>query len=230
NQQTTSWGLASRDCITIKLKNLRSLNIWVDGYSNPGGIKRALDKMHDARHSANYNQSVTIAYKSLKVDTIADDEIFRAFSGSYWISGFKIYAWPIVIIALFIYDNPVSNAPMGIAIWIIGLAMMSVIYTWATEIAELNYFLVSEKHLVVKNHLWPPYKIIYKLEDIEKVTVGQRSPVPQSYSYTDALKIVFSNYDERIFPAASLNRSDWRGLKEILLRLNIPVTDSIGLD
>ena len=82
---------------------------------------------------------------------------------------------------------------------------------------QLNYFLISNKRFVVKNHLLPWIK---KEFDISKIVVVN---FEHPHKRSQALRITTSDFKSKIFYAGSLRDKNWIQLKEKLERLGITI-------
>ncbi len=80
---------------------------------------------------------------------------------------------------------------------------------------QLNYFVVSNQRLIVKNHFLFWTNRVYDINDI--IEVDFESP----YRRSDALRITTNNFKSRLFSGGSLRNKHWIALKEKLIQLNV---------
>jgi hypothetical protein len=85
---------------------------------------------------------------------------------------------------------------------------------------QLHYFLISNKRLVVKNHLLPWINKVYNVEDI--IEANFESQLRRS----DALRISTSDFRSKQYISGSLRSKDWNLLKEKIKALGIYFAES----
>lgn len=80
---------------------------------------------------------------------------------------------------------------------------------------RLDYFLISNEHIVVKNHFLPWINKSYDIDDI--VEINFENPSKRSKS----LRITTKNFKSKLYSAGSLREKKWIELKEKLKGLHI---------
>jgi hypothetical protein len=89
---------------------------------------------------------------------------------------------------------------------------------------QLHYFILSDNHLIIKNHFWFWKKHIYPVKDIREVVF--ESP----HRTSNSLRLITKGFKSKIYPAGSLRTGHWKKLKQLLLEKKIDIRDEIGFD
>ncbi len=85
---------------------------------------------------------------------------------------------------------------------------------------QLHYFLISNKRLVVKNHLLPWINKVYNVEDIIEANFESQR------RRSDALRVSTRDFKSKLYLAGSLRNKHWNLLKEKLIGLDIYFAES----
>jgi hypothetical protein len=84
---------------------------------------------------------------------------------------------------------------------------------------QMNYFEISGKKLVIRNHYFPWKRKEYHLSEIEEVAKESH------YHRSDALRIITYDYQSKLYTAGSLHNKQWddlfRDLKSIGIKANM---------
>ena len=83
----------------------------------------------------------------------------------------------------------------------------------------LNYFLVTDEYLVIKNHNWIWRNRIFAFEDIREVYIEEDGKWPKT------LVVFTKDFRKHEYPASSLRKKQWFGLWRALARKKIKVSN-----
>ncbi|TRW25881.1 hypothetical protein FMM05_06565 [Flavobacterium zepuense] len=100
------------------------------------------------------------------------------------------------------------------------LLILLIIYYFMS--AQLYYFSINEKYLVVRNHVIFRKKIIYTLNDIKEIVL-----VPIENRAPNALRVITNNYKNKRYYAATLYDSDWQKLRDHLEKEGVNVRNEL---
>jgi hypothetical protein len=83
----------------------------------------------------------------------------------------------------------------------------------------MNYFLIDDGYVIIKNHYFPWQFIKFSLNDIESVDI--ETP----YRRSTGLRILFRNFKSKIYGAGTLRDHNWKDLLNDLKLIGIPARD-----
>lgn len=134
---------------------------------------------------------------------------FLITSDTFILAGFFIFSCYMVFKCIELGNNKYW---FGFFIWTI---------LFATFTYKMNYFILTENKLIVKNPIWTWKKIEFDLKTIKHISIVQpmRSPI--------SLKISTEN-SSKLIGATSLRNKTWKKLKQDLEEKNVTVIDKIG--
>ncbi len=84
---------------------------------------------------------------------------------------------------------------------------------------QMNYFLIDDGYVIIKNHYFPWQSIKFSLNDIESVDI--ETP----YRRSTGLRILFKNFKSKIYGAGTLRDHNWKDLLNDLKLIGIPARD-----
>lgn len=84
---------------------------------------------------------------------------------------------------------------------------------------QLNYFTISDQHIIVKNHFLPWVNRKYEVDEV--IETNFEYP----YKNSDALRITTNDFKSKLYRAGSLRKKDWQALKEKLKKLHLHFMD-----
>lgn len=135
---------------------------------------------------------------------------FEKYSGSAYFNLRSVLFYGFVILILIlVLTKPISSKSLPLVI------ILPIIYFGFGT--QLYYFLISNKRIVVKNHLLPWLNTTYYVDDI--IAINFESP----YNHSEALRITTKDFNSRAYCAGSLRQKDWNNLKQKLLELKMYV-------
>jgi hypothetical protein len=199
------WGWRERTVgIKMELENGKKIFIVDPFYKNIGEIKTSLvqhfgEKIKPTKFSA-------IATTN-QAEIESEYEIIAG-NPHTSINGIMLYAFTSMFILVMI----VQQYPFGLR-YLILLAAIAIFYFILGY--QLHYFLISNKHFVVRNHFMPWIHETYDVADIIEMNREQR------YRRSDLLRITTRDFKMRFYPAGSLRKKHWKRLREKVEGLKI---------
>ena len=177
---------------------------------------------HEVRKALYENFEEKIIYpKRLKQRDVSKTEIesnVQKFAGNPYTSlnGALIYII-IGIFALATSKGKLYQSSLGILIVIpVVLICLCLIIAY-----QLNYFIVSDQQIIVKNHFLP---WVYKKYDVDEVI---ETNFEHPYKNSDSLRITTNDFKSKLYKAGSLRKEDWAQLKVKLKKLRLHFMDPV---
>jgi hypothetical protein len=205
------------EATTINLKNGNKKIIWADNYINTSEL-RVIFERAEKIITENKSEMNSLDFKINNTKNITKESDFRnetEFNGNHILSVNGIMFYGFMIFVLFmIFQKPneiVEKIDKIFFISIIGLILCS-LFSY-----QMNYFIVTDKLIIVKNTIWFWINKVYLIEDIKEIVIEQ--PHKSSIS----LRIITNDFSSKIYKAGSLRDKTWTKLKENLIqkKLNI---------
>jgi len=203
----SSFWRRDEEVTTLLLKTGEKIYITVRFYKNAPQIRRLLDKINTAiaqQKPVSIDPLIFLPVTNTK-HVVPPEEIFIKYAGTPYlnINAFIFYGVTIGIVAatwstILRYPERLPIIVVPILAFYLGPGFL------------LNYFLVSEKYIVVKNAFWFWRKHIYAIDEIEEVTFEYYN-TPKSGA--NASRIITTDFRSKIYPAAGLWVKDWKKLK-----------------
>jgi hypothetical protein len=191
---SNSRGMATT-AISIQLENAEE---WVIGdpfYSNMHLIKQWL--------VANFENKILPYKKSHKasLDKKGFAEDFEKIAGNSYtsVNGVLFFSTSLMVIFI-ILSTPHSKT----AVYFV---FMFIPFFYFLFGSQLNYFLISDQHLVVKNHFFPWRNKTYAIDDI---IIANVEHYPKR---SDSLRITTADFRSKSYAAGSLRSEHWRRLR-----------------
>ncbi len=199
-----SYMLQSMEATSIIFDNGEKLNIWQDLYGNCEEMRsyisqRSSEKIRDPRPNiiSNYLQTITR----------------RRYSGNVFTSFNTLL---IIGMAIFMAStNKGKSKPGGSLIMFVCLILL---FFFLLGI-QMNYFLIDEGYLIIKNQFFPWVNKRIRLEDIVEVDI--ETPNKRS----TGLRIITKDFNSKIYGAGSLRSNNWDDLLGDLKLIGIPARD-----
>ncbi|WP_028787101.1 hypothetical protein [Terrimonas ferruginea] len=180
----------------IYFKDGRQENIYENFYTNAAEIK------------AHLHQYI-LAGKDGTMEPA--EESFQLYSGNPFFSFRGLILWLVFWSVLYacLHDDTsyagVVFAGFFCSLWV-------VLNRWS-----MHYFEISDKVMLVKNHLDPFLKRSYDLDTVANVNYETKS------RQAECIRLIFKDHHVEVFPAGTLNDSTWRQLKDRLQRAGIKI-------
>ncbi|MDF2382016.1 hypothetical protein JMG10_11100 [Nostoc ellipsosporum NOK] len=139
------------------------------------------------------------------------EEILELYSGNPFFSFRGVTLWVVLLPVLYVslHDN---TSYAGVIIAVLFCSMWIAINRWS-----MHYFEISDKMLLVKNHLDPFLKRTYSLDTVANVNYETKS------RQAECIRLIFKDTHVEVFPGGTLNANTWRQLKDRLQRTGIKV-------
>lgn len=196
--------MQSMEATYILFDNGEKLYIWQDVYRNTSEMRgfiahRVSEKIQDPRpniilkniQSINRRRYSGNAYTSFNTLLIVGMAIFMG-----------------VLIKGKIRVDILLLVPIGV--------IVTMFFGFGTQ---MNYFIIDEGYLFIKNQFFPWVNRQIRLEDIVEVDI--ETP----YRRSTGLRIITRDFNSRIYGAGSLRGKNWTDLMEDLKFIGIPVRD-----
>ncbi len=187
----------------IELENGERVIIADPFYHNIGSIKQVLSESFIEKLVVNPSKKTNFPRNSTR------ETDFEKFSGNPHtsVNGLFLYAMILFFILLFFNKKDLQPAHLF-------LILPFLIFFFGFSY-HLNYFLISNKRLVVKNHILPWVNRVYDLEEIAEVNF-EHAP-----KLSDGLRITTRNFKSNVYRSGSLRSKHWAALKDKLVNLQI---------
>lgn len=183
------------EATTIFFKNGTQLILFDEMYANSADIKNWL------RRYALAQQMQPVK----KVDAAAlDTELFTdVFKGHPVLNLRGILMWAALLFFPYLLLSDKNGMSTGGTI-----ATIIVCTVWFTLTAfQMNYFKVTDRHLIIANHYLFRKKAAFAIQDIEELVFETR------YKQPNLLRVITKDLRHEVFPAASLRDSHWLAFK-----------------
>jgi hypothetical protein len=210
------------EAVTFELENRKEKYFWIEQYSNSPHIRIILDRAKRILK----NDSLNFKNLDFKIETevivqeISITEQKEVFNNNYLFSANGILFYGFIIFTLFmIFQNPKTIIQNYDKLFLISLVSLVLCAIFSST---MNFFIVTEKHLIVKNSIWYWKNDVYKIENIKEIIIEMpfRSPI--------TLKIITNNYENKIYKASSLNTSTWQKLILYLENKKVNVRNEVN--
>lgn len=152
-----------------------------------------------------------------------ENEHFVAYKGNAIFSTKGIFYWCIIAVLTFLYVQFYQTLHLsnyiteGMAI-LIGMTLFVLILITALTIT-MNYFLLSDRYLLIRNHILFWRKEIYAIKDICEATIENGFKKNKKFS----LRLISNNFKYRFYPAWTLSQKTWQSFSNDLRRRDIKV-------
>lgn len=88
---------------------------------------------------------------------------------------------------------------------------------------QMFYFLISNQHLIIKNHFFPWLTKYYNLDDIIEIHFEQ--PWGYRSRRSKSLRVITKDFKTKLYSAGSLQEKHWRMLQQKFESYGIEVKD-----
>ncbi len=192
------------EATTIIFNNGEKLVLWEDMYQNLAAIREFLAKKAPDKIKDPQSKLVTNNLRSVGMKKYAGNP-YTSFNTAL-IAGFVA----VVLIGA------------GKAIKFNSSLVVLICFTLLLYLflgMQMNYFIIDEDVLIIRNHYFPWKKVVIKLSDIREVTT--ETPYRRSRS----LRVLSGRFNSRLFGAGSLRDEDWSQLMKDLKFVGVAVRD-----
>lgn len=188
------------EATTIFFHNGSRRFIFDDMYENAAQMKSCLQQVVVEKKPYASNPAPTISPSELHA------EMFYTYKGSPFFSFRAIIFWSIPVMVVVLDLKNTSRPNNGSVIALLGLSVLwTVLHGWM-----MHYFEVSQKFLVIRNHIFFWKKKIYLVDELMEVVYETRNKMP------NCLRVISKDFKTKLYPAGTLTKNTWLGLKQIL--------------
>jgi len=196
------------EATTIKFKDGIVFYLWVDYYRNKSELRVILDRANKLlKQKTKTMISLDFDIERKKITETDIQEIDgEEFNGNHILTfnGLLLYGW-LAFIAFFAVKLTDVSFDSFIPIIVLTFVALTVP---AISIFQMNYFVISDELLVVKNTIWFWRKEIYYLKDISEVVI--ETPHKRETS----LRVITTDFRDKLYSAGSLRKKTWKRLIE----------------
>jgi hypothetical protein len=209
------------EATTFHFKNKAKKIFWAESYLNSSEIRQVLERANEILlgSSKSFNSLNFQTVISIKSSEVIDIENQKIFNDNHILSANGILFYGFLIFTLFIvFQNPSEIIEKYDKLLLI--SFFSSILCFAIS-STMNYFIFTEKHLIIKNSIWFWRKKIYDIENIKEIVIDMpfRSPI--------CLRVITKDFNSNRHLASSLKNSTWRILKKHIIERKITLRDEI---
>jgi hypothetical protein len=200
---------------TIYLTNDKKIVIPDFFYRNSAEIKKSLLEFFP--HLINENKIERKEINNYRNASLNNE--VEKFSGNFLLCYNGLLFIGLLIFIVYMLATKLDGAnPLAIVAFISFFFLIFYVLVFGLQ---ANYFLLSNEELVIKNHLLFWQNKIYSVKDISECIIN----IPAKRSTT--LEIITTDYKTKIYSAGSLRKHTWKGLKNKLELLGVPVKDEV---
>ena len=194
----------SMEATVVIFNNGDKLILWDHMYSNGAEMRKFINLKAGAKEM---DPIPKITQKSIySVNS-------RVYAGNVFTS---LNTLLIIGIAIFFFYTIKSSATNGLRILI---PMGFIVLFYFGLGTQMNYFLIDDGYVIIKNHYFPWQSIKINLNDIESVDIETRD------KRSTSLRILSKNFKSKIYGAGTLRDHNWNDLLNDLKVIGIPVRD-----
>lgn len=211
------------EATTFYFKNKAEKIFWAESYTNSSEIRQVLERVNkillDSSKSLNSLNFKTVP--SIKSSDVIDLENQKIFNGNHLLSANGILFYGFLIFTLFIiFKNPSEIIEKYDKLLLI--SFFSFIFCFAFSYS-MNYFIFTEKNLIIRNSVWFWRKKVYDIENIKEIVIDMpfRSPI--------CFRVITEDFNSNRYLASNLRNSTWRNLKKYIIERKITLRDEIKI-
>jgi hypothetical protein len=199
--------LTPTECATITFKDLKSIRIFDDLYSNSAEMKYFIQEI-----VIDKKDTFKIPNRNINLNNI-NNEFFIPHKGNPIFSFRGILMWGLIlaIILLPLFSKKTINIK-GLLFLIPLCVFWFILNSWM-----MHYFEISKNFFIVKNHYYFWKKDIYSISDIKEI-VFESQP-----KQANKLRIITKDFKTKFYLAGSLTDKNWLEMKKKLENKNIIV-------
>lgn len=195
------------ECATITFKDLKSIRIFDDLYSNSAEMKCFIQEI-----AIDKKDTFKIPNRNINLNNI-DNEFFITYKGNPIFSyrGFLMWGLILAIILLPLFSK--KTIIIKELLFLIPLCVFwFILNSWM-----MHYFEISKNFFIVKNHYYFWKKDIYSIPNLKEV-VFESQP-----KQANKLRIITKDFKTKFYLAGSLTDNTWLEMKKELENKNIIV-------
>jgi len=204
------------EATTIHLNDNSDIYLWVDYYRNKSELRVILERANNILQAN--KQFARLDFNIDRPDfskQLPTDNDGKEFNGNHFLSfnGLIFYGWLGFFAYLFITGdrNPLTNI-VGLIVLPLFILSFPALFSY-----QMHYFILEQNYLIIKNTIWFWKKDIYLITDIKEVVI--ETP----YRLSTSLRIITTDYRDKLYPAGSLSDTTWKDMIEQLRNDKIKV-------
>jgi hypothetical protein len=181
------------EATTIVLKNGGEIILFDELYANAAEMKQWLAHyiLHQPVSQNNYTED----------PREVDENYAETFKGHPLFSFRGLAMWGFI--GFFAYLTLTDSKFQANGALVAGFACLG----WFIAMSyQMNYFIVTPTHLIVKNHYFFWKKKTYRISDIEELVFETKPKMP------NYLRVITKNFENKLFPAGTLLDKHWLAL------------------
>lgn len=198
------------EATSISFENEEKLVLWQHMYSNLNQLrsfisKKTLGKIRDPLPGTRSNTLVSISKRRY------DGNVYTTFNtivifGIIFFMGYTVISKPHFFPSIFL--------PVGV-----------ILFFYLLFGSQMNYFLIDNGYLIIRNHYFPWFVRQINLSDISEVNIELPNGGSISPGGTTSLRIMTGDFNSDIYGGGSLRDRNWNELLSDLKSISIPARD-----
>jgi hypothetical protein len=105
---------------------------------------------------------------------------------------------------------------------LLSISFMTLVFCGLTSY-QMNYFILTDNFLIVKNSIWLWQKDIYSLENIREIVFEK----PNRLSIS--MRVITKDFKSKLYPSDSLKNKTWKQLREKIKSNQIKVRNEANV-
>ena len=222
-KQFVEFFVTPTEATTFHFKNKAEKIFWVENYTNSSEIRQVLERVNkilsDTSKSLNSLSFETVP--SIKSSDVIEIENQKIFNDNHLLSANGILFYGFLIFTLFIiFQNPSEIIEKYDELLFISFFNLMFCFAFSYS---MNYFIFSEKNLIIRNSIWFWRKKVYDIENIKEIVIDMpfRSPI--------CFRVITKDFNSNRYLASNLQDSTWRNLKNYIVERKITLRDEIKI-
>lgn len=195
------------EAASFSFKNGINKVLFDDMYSNTWEIKSFIEKVVIDKQA--FSEKF-----SKEAEGMPSDDVFSEKFKGYQLTSLRgLMLWGLLgsFIAMILFSKRAVNVEMVLILFIFSI-LIFIIFSF-----QMNYFLVTNQYLIVRNHNFFWVKKAFKLSNIREVVFETQGKNAIS------LRVITNDFKSYLYPAGTLKMQIWRALKQKLESIKITV-------
>lgn len=196
------------ECAALSFNNLQTIIIFDMYYENSAEMKYFIQQVV-------IDKKAGLDFRNKKINAAnIEKELFIPFKGHPVFSFRGALMWGLILFILLMPFYLKRKLYWDIShLFLIGFSL----FWFVLNASMMNYFEVSNKYFVVKNHFFFWKRIVYPLSDIHEIVYEQQGKMPNS------LRVITTKFSTKLYPAGTLTSTTWLDMQDELVKKNIRV-------
>lgn len=210
------------EATTFYFKNGELKHFWIEHYSNSPEIRIVLERAEKilCDKSSAFNNLEFNVYN--EPNLIEDVELREkeVFNDNHALSANGIIFYGFLIFTLYIiFENPSEIIEKYDKLLVISLVCLVLCGGFSYT---MNYFILTDKYLIVRNSIWFWKKEIYRIDGIKEIVIDM------PFRSSICLRVINNNYKSKVYQGSSLRNKTWGKLISRLEQKNIAVRNEVN--